>query len=609
MGAAQSSNVAKAVTNVSNFVSNSTSANSTSAQNLIQSTNLKGCTIKLSGDFNVRSNAKLMQTNNQILSAKQDINLSNNIQQQALQEATSTVGFAGVGYASASNATNTLVNSTTEIINDINASANQYSSIDQSFNCNRSTIIAENLNIGFNSESDFLSSQTLKNNQTATVVNKVSQIIDQKATATVEGIGLFLIILLLMIALVIYGVTAPLSSGAMKTAFTILIIVSIVGIITYMFINSRPPFFAEPDACIHHSAIGMGNSGRVPECKEVAIRKLNLITSPTKYIYSLTKSSPSVSGGNLMQMAISKASGQNKSDSGPNGGYRVDTYENLKALIKEYDKYADILKIPNIPNPLVVPTTGESSNPYYAIPIEYIPNSGDSQNGSVCTPGIVRVGLGGNDSDASSEPFRDCVKSTNNSYFGRAYRPSNFSKTSNPSLAVANINNTDWDQYLQPPQSNSNSIYRRGVKGFSITQDDEANVRALFARFVLCDIIGNMELHHYVSLNEFVKFINSETNEIVIGLAGENGIPKYPNDTYFFKPSNFITDWKAGTVGGGTLEGYIGYRNTNQYKFNKFMANIGLWIIAFAIAIICMFIKSIGKKNEKTPVSIVNKKI
>lgn len=561
MGAAQTSNVSNAVTNLSNFVSNSTTANANQVSEIAQSTVIDDCTIQLSGDFNVNSSASLMETNNQIVGSQQDANLSNNIQQQMLQEATSKVGFAGIGFANANNSSNELINSTTQITNSMNVSANQYSNVDQNFTCQRSTIIADNMNIGFYSNSDFLSSQTLNNTQTAKIVNDITQKVTQKATATVEGIGGLLLALLLILAVIIYGLGKPLSSGAGKVAVGISLVVLLAGIVVTMYLRNTSPFFSEPSNCINHSAIGMGTGSDIPDCTDMTDQKINLGSPPIKYIYPILPGVYSQSGGNLVQMAIAQASGQSKSDSGPNGGYRADTFLNLASKIAQYDTLATKLGIDNIPNPLTIPTPDQTKTnlPYYAIPVEFIGSIGASGNGSLCTPGCARVGT---ESDILND-FTQCLTQSGNGepYYGLSFKPSTWDNnslwTSVPIAGVANLNIDEWKTYVG---------------------DGSDDKKMLFARFVLCDIIGNIDLHHWVNENELVKFIDDDNNVYMDTAANliQNG---HQNDIYFYHPNSSTKSWASGASGSGYIQGKIGFLNNRQYKFEKFMKKYGVWIL------------------------------
>jgi len=572
MGSAQSRNVSKAVTNISNYVSNSTTVNTEQVNNVESSININNCTIELSGDLNARSSATLMQSNNQIATSLQDANLNNNIQQQMLQESTSKVGFLGIGFADASNSANSLVQSTSKITNDVRQSANQYSNTSNTFDCNRSSIDAKNLNISFNSDSQFLSSQTLGNTQTSRIVNTISQKIDQKATAVVEGIGAFLVALLLILAVIIYAVGKPLDSGAGKIAVSIGVVFLLALIITGMYLRNTPPLFSKKSECIKHSAIGLGSGSTVAECTDMkAEQKINLESPPTKYIYPILPGEYSTSGGNLVQMAIAQISGQSKSGAGANGGYRSDTYRNLETRLTKYAPYANILGIDNIPNPLKLPDTGDSDKPYYAIPEQYIPNLGETGNGSKCTPGTVSVGTLTDLSD-----FNICTQPNQpqNFPYGRPFSPTAFSKTNNPYLGVANLNLEAWKNYL------------------AIDSDD---VKALFARFVLCDIIGTIELHYYVKNNELIKFVDDKTNRVIIGFPSE-----HPEDTYFFRPNTSINNWASELSGPGYIEGYVGELDNRQYRFNTFVKNIGIWIM-LAMILLTFFYMAIPKTDSQAP--------
>ena len=569
MGAARSSNVARAVSNVSNFVSNSTTANTSQANRLRETISFRDCTVSLSGDFNVNASSKLMQTNNQIVKALQDTALQNNIQQQMSQEATSKVGFFGIGYASASNNSNQIINATSQIINDMNTSANQYSDANQSFECNRSTINAKNLNIDFNSNASFLSSQTLNNPQTAKVVNNVSQSLQQKASATVEGMGLGLIFWILLFALIIYALGKPLDTAAGKLTVSFIVLFAFVGLLVWMYVRNIPPLFAEPIQCINHSAVGMGDA----DCVDMTANKIYLSSPPKRYIYSILPTQTSPSGGNLLQMAIARASGQSPSDQGANGGYRADTANNLTTLLARYEPFAYSLGIPNVPNPLTVPTRSDGS--YYAIPIQYIPGLGDTGDGSRCTPGIASVG----DNISTNTDINKCLSTGLN--------PRVLSSTKVPSAAIANLNIQEWNTYLNQ------------------ATDD---TRALFARFVLCDIIGGFDLNIWAMPGELIKFTDENNTETINSSTDANGNINYPNDTYHYHPDG-TADWKNGLSGTGYIEGQVGQLDTRMYRFGQFMKKIGISIIValvfFAIGIM-IYNHATHKPEQSVPEQTVS---
>lgn len=559
MGAAKSSNVSNAVTNVSNFVNNSTSANNDAVSTISNNIKLSNCYVQLADNFNINETATLTQTCNQIVTASQDANLQNNIQQQMLQEATSKVGFLGIGYASASNSSNEMVNSSTTITNSMQTSASDFSSQNQSFVCDRSTIIADNLNIGFYATSGYLSNQTVNNAQTAKIINKISQSVTQKATATVQGISGLLFALLLLIAVIIYAISKPLSSGAGKVAVGVGLIFGMTAIVIAMYIKNTPPFFSEPSNCINNSAIGMGDA----KCINLKHQKLNLESPPIKYLYPLLPNSTSTTGGNLLQIAISAVSGQSKANTAPNGGYNIQTCLNFQNKLNSsvYSSLATKLGITVPPNPLTIPASASSNDNtyppnnsyYYLIPDEYLPNP--NGQGGKCTPGIVSVGY-----DDSEPSEIVCFNATTG---GKIYF-SAFNGTNDPNLGIANFNLEQWKSYLQN------------------NDDGKQNVKASFARFVLCDIIGGIDLHYWFDSSEIIKFIDSNNNMVCDSALDSNGNIKYPNDTYRYFPLQAPSDLTGEFQGGGYLEGFVGVLNDREYKFEQFMKKIG-WIIIVGI--------------------------
>ena len=352
MGASQSSNVSQAVTNVSNFVQNSTSANANQVSDISNNVDLNKCTIILEGDFDIKAYSNEMQQSTQISTAKNDTNLSNNIQQQMLQEATSKVGTLGIGYADASNSASELVNSTNSIINSINESAVQVGNIQNNFNCNDSYIKAKNMNIDFSSSTNFLSNQVLNQQDTSTIVNDVSQAVTQKATATVEGISSLLIALAIIIAVLIWSVGSTISkvgnTTPVKMIFAVFLVLAVVGLFSWCYVGKKPPFFNDPDQCIPGSNIGCAS-----DCIKLSESTIKLDNPPLKYLYGLNATSP-----NLIQMAISTISIGNSSSAGANGGYRIDIMNSLQLKIKEIYSNPSfsflVSNIPQIPNPLTI---------------------------------------------------------------------------------------------------------------------------------------------------------------------------------------------------------------------------------------------------------------
>lgn len=565
MGVASSKNTAEAVASVMNYVSQSTSANSAQVNQLSQNVNFVDCDVNLTGDLNVTERADLAVSNSQIIQAKQDANLKNNIQQQMLQQAVSTVGFLGIGYADAQNDASEFVNSTSTIIQDMNTSATQYNGTNQGFTCDRSHIDAKNININFSSSADFLSSQTLNQQQTAKIVNNISQSVSQKASATIQGISGLILIILLIIAIIVWAVMKPLSSGSGKIVIGLGASFLMAGLLVWMYLAKAPPFFSEPNTCINNSQMGIGSDPTI-NCINQKPQTLALGQPPLKYIYGITDTDNSVPKGNLVQIAIASVNSSIVGNtSGPNGGYRVDVLDALENSINSYAPYASALGVPNIPNPLtlyVSPSHPLPAGTYYQIPEEYIQNSstGDTEAGK-CTPATLSLAYN------SSGSITSCSLTVDPDIQG-------LSITTAPALGLANLNRGDWSDYFSGS----------GKYPFSGPNDTVDN-RAFFARFVLCDIIGDFDLHIFIKDNELIKYID-ENNNVVIGMAKD-----HPNNTYRYHPYNPPKSWSSGISGGGSITGQVGVWNSRTYKFQNFMSNIGKWILMalFGVAFLYMF--------------------
>lgn len=570
MGAAQSSNVANAVSNVANYVSQSTTANDTQTQSLSESVKFIDCTVQISKDLNVKESAQFSVTNTQISQATQDTNLLNNIQQQMLQNAASEVGFLGIGYADASNSASEFVNDTNQIVQDMNEGASQGSFVSQDFTCERSYISAQNLDIDLSSSTDFLSQQTLNQQQTAKIVNDISQTVTQKASATVQGISGLILLLLLLLAVIIYGLTKPLSSGSVKIIVGVIVVFIVAGIMTWMYLKSCPPFFGSTNECIYGSSIG----GCTDQCINMEASQISLKNTPFRYIYGLMPGDISTPGGNLVQMAIAASNpGQTAGGAGNNGGYTMDTCNNLQARINTYASYAASLGIDNVPNPLTNFTDEKPSNgaSYWQIPTEFMIGGNNS-----CTPQILQLAVGAQGNISECVSYSPGDQRTNTIVDPQTQ---GMTGTNDPSLAVANFNISAWNTYLQ---------------------NDPQNVKAKFARFVLCDIIGNIDLHLYMQDDELVKYVDPNNNPVV-GPA-----KNYPTYTYLYNPSASTISYRDGMTGGGVIHGSVGVCNNKTYKFQTFMKKVGIWILVglLIVAFGWMFYTWYRGKGKSAPSAV-----
>jgi hypothetical protein len=571
MGVASSKNVSEAIVSVTNYVNNSTSANSAQTSSVKQRVGFKDCTLILDGDFNVESSAELFQTNNQIVSAINDTNLNNNIQQKMMQEAASTVGSMGIGYANASNSASMFSNVGNTIKNSMNAAANQYSDVDQKFDCNGSYIKAKNLNINFGSSSNFLSDQTLNQQSTTDIVNSITQTSTQKATAKVEGLAMFLIAIALIIVALGYTVFKPLTTGPFKMLFAVIIIVLIAIVFMFMFIRKTPPLFDDNNICSMYSDLGRGSDNN--ECVKPTEKIIQIKKAPLRYLYGiLPRHSGPDGGGNLVQMAI--AAVLNTNTPGDNGGYRIDTMEKLEKIIRSFDIYNNDVQVgEGLPNPLYNP----SSNKFYKVPIEYKNNGGgDGQNAmSKCSPGILQI----NKNTNSDTKITDCPQTVSI----KTLQNSGLEVDNKTDSCIANFNETGWEDYLNVKDE---TLWR----GNNI--DTEKRNRAMWARFVLCDMISKeVDLTIYIDDLEFVR------------VTGEANKPVYKNgsncgECYKYKPVQTV-DFLGGLKSSGSITGQFGFVNDTTYQLHEFSSKIGIWILLGILSLTFMYMGYTHYSNKK----------
>ena len=451
MGVSHSSNVSNAIASVTNDIGQQTTANTQQANNISQKITNNNCTI-ITKNYTADESGKTMQSNSQLSKAIQKSDVQNNIQQKLLQQASSTVGSMGLGYADANNTANMFVNSSTTIIDAMNTSCSQFSNINQSWTCDRSTIIADNVNINLGSTSDFLSQQVLDNNQVANVINDITQTADQKATASVEGLTGFLIGIALIIAALGYSVAKPLTTGSFKIIIAVVLIVILCVILAFMYVKKTPPFFNDDNECIPNDNIENCN-----QCINLDNKKLQLKSPPLRYIYDLTSlTSQSKSGANLLQMVISSIKNRQ------NGGYNKKIADILNTKLISYNKYG-FDPLPDI--------LSYDKNNLHNIPEEYL-TTGTGINLSMCTPGSLQKNIVGSNTEFIKCPSIGTINDP---------APANY----DDELIMASLNDDAWNNYKTPH----------------------------FARYVLCDMLSIIPLNTFIDQEEIVNIIDKDGNK------------------------------------------------------------------------------------------------
>lgn len=581
MGAAVSSNVAKAVTDCSTNITNSTQTNTQQVNLLSQDVNFTNCSLIAGGDIIVSQIATNTQNAKQLIAVSQNSSVSNTIAQKMMQSAMSTVGSLGLGYASATNAVSMTANVSTTISNNVNTSLSQFSNTANTFTCSGSTFIAKgNISISQAASSNAISSQIVTNNQVASVVNQISQTSDQKASATVEGIGAGIIAIAILIIAIGWSSSKVLSSGSSK----IIIMILLLFVVLFMWIRETPPFFDKDLDCV-----GSQNTIDNPTfCTNLKDGKVVINQVPLRYMYPIISSGIITTEPNLLGMIISIFSNGNTNTPALNGGYNQTNCAQLKTIIDTYNNnslYGSNLGLPYILiNPVTNSATDFSSG--YKIPNEYQigPKEGD-ENWGVCSPGSIQYN---NDNGSIYSPGTSCLPNG----FAKNIQP-----VTNGSPFITNLNWSAWNTWLT---------------GHTDRQKK--------ARFILCKIINDkiganppFDLSIYISNDEYVRVDNKIDTAVSINTkAGSDNllIKKYSTtactdpDTGF----TYIAGCGSNTNGGstlpltsGTLSTQVGVVNNNSHKFHV-VSNY----VLIAIILAFTFYLYISSKNANDPESSKN---
>ena len=592
MGAAQSQNVANAVSTVSNDIKNLTSVNNYQQNNNQQIVDINKCLIEARKEFIINFSSQLILRSEQITQVKNQTSLYNSVQQAVLQQAMSKIGSMGVGFATAINNTSLFCSLNNNIINSVNQGSSQFSNTVQQFACKDSVIITDKFNISFNNVSDFYNKQILDNSSVNDVTNEITQSIKQKASATVEGLTGFLIGIALIIAALGYAIAKPLSSGSTKIIVAVILIFLIILLLAFMYIRSTPPLFAEPEECALYSMLG---NPECDECINPSMKSFKVKAAPIKYLYSLMPDNNSVSGlekTSLFELCIVSAAGPNPN----NAGYNMNTYNvlqeninNITSMIEAvktdgFDSDTNIIlnyiKTNGIPNLLNNPSTDKSGN-FIQIPQQFILSAGDgtelqSKIGT-CTPG--KFTYGGAGSILSPSQWQKCQ-------FSGQWNLTTADYTQDATIGIANSNLKNFDAWISTlllKVSNKSTVYA-------------------FVRFVLVYLLNKtlpgdskFDQNVFQNENELVYFYNPKNNLIQINQA--KNVREYCLEYITTQGNN---DFQNGNNSSGSIKCMAGICNTKQYKFQTFMRKIGIWLVFLLLVgtFLTMYLNN-GKKTKQ----------
>ena len=161
MGVANSKNTASSIAKVANNIENSTTVDATQVANLSNLTYLQNCTFKAGNNISISNMIDVQAKSSQVATALQQADVSNDLSQQMDQEAASTVGFGSLGYANANNYSSQFASASTDVQNNMSATATQSSDQQNDTICINSTFIGKNISLLNGNSSNFISDQNL----------------------------------------------------------------------------------------------------------------------------------------------------------------------------------------------------------------------------------------------------------------------------------------------------------------------------------------------------------------------------------------------------------------------------------------------------------------
>ena len=211
-GISVADNAAQAVASAVTSVINNTNVFNDQDNTQKQTISLNACDIVAANNVKINQQAGLTQSLTQIASIASTTTVSNDVAQALSQAAAAQVGAGVLGIADASNQASTYASMATNVANYVQLSAKQQSKTEQTFECNNSTIVANNVSIS-QVQIDNVQQFTKDDVTNSTdVTNKIQQTIEQTASATtgfsIGGI-IALIVALAVIALAVKMFSKP----------------------------------------------------------------------------------------------------------------------------------------------------------------------------------------------------------------------------------------------------------------------------------------------------------------------------------------------------------------------------------------------------------------
>ena len=538
MGASVSKNTAEAMASVTNTVQNSTTVTNNAVTNQANNLDLNNCNVDVKNNINVKQYAEQVAKNKQIATGISNTDLQNNIQQTMMQQAMSSVGSMGVGYADANNSASMFSSSSNDVKNEVKTVAQNIVDSENTISCNDSVIRANNINITQGLNNQYVNDQVAKSDNITKISNTISQTAQQKATAKVAGLASFIIALAILIIALGWSFSEVAESipGVRAIVIVIIIILFIVAIILF-YMYKVPPLFNEPLQCSPNFSYGTGKNECSASCINATTQDVLLDHTPMKYIFSIVGDPPANSGttGSLLNMVVSS---QTSSDNLQiNQGY---TASNAQYINKQFTNFINQLdqtilvdknnKTIIIPDILVAAQIKDNKNPpnYLKIPAKFMKaGKNDATN---CSPQSIQ--LSANSPTKYSDDDDSCSKVNSNCYKTDA-------TTTDATEGGACLNIDGWNTLITQNPGLARFLLLRFIE----SPDDKLK----------------FDLTMYEDDNDPVVYRENNIEKIALAKTVKGKVTKYYNN----KSPNSSPIGKSGS---GKLSGLFGKCNNQSYK-------------------------------------------
>jgi len=530
MGASVSKNQAKEIANIVNDISQDTNTNQANIQSNWNNEIFQGCNIT-ADSFSTHQSATNYIKAVQLSEALQNSHVVNNIAQKLAQEAKSSVGFLGIGFASASNAASTEANSTNIIKNSMNTTLNNISNVNNNFVCQNSTLnIKGAINIDQSGFSTIMSDQTVKNTQITDLSNSLTQDISQKASATVQGAVGFILALALLIGVMGYSLSKPLNSAGGKIVVSGGLAVGILILFAWLYSVNAPPLFTKPEVVFPYAFSGQnGTCKSDKKMVEIQPRKVVLDKPPLKYLYNVAVEPDSTPFASLLTLVIANRVGKTPAS---NNGYNAFTAQSINANFKTFVQSSAWWALR--PNP------GTAFPDLMTVCNVLIPStSGDNQVDYVHSPGslVFSTTCNGNPDDIPDD--------------------------------------TPLENILALPNN-------EGFQAYCANQEN-----ASFARFVFCEAFG-FNNNYYVRDSDVVSYVDDNGN-VQYGRAAD--LVKQGKGKHILRITGVnYSDASLAMAGSVTVESEFGICPGVSYAISRNFKKWGFYILLFFILLLILWV-------------------